>query len=313
MLKTLLDVTIPILVFLLMLVVGTELVPDDLRRAARQFRTVAIATVAQIILWPLVAVSVILTLRLKPYIATGILLVAVCPCGGMANFYVYLGRANLPLSVTLTAVSCLSAVVTMPLLMALLRTHLVEFSGLETPISLMIGQLLLLLILPILLGMLARRVRPSFTKRHGRTILRLGIAALAGLIAIVIAQEYEQLVVDFTDISLAVAVLSVIMLAAAWVVGWAGNFGAWDRFTLAMVLVVRNVGIATAVAVTVLGRIEFAAFATAYFVNQVPIICAALILFRLRRPSIQVCEGGAREHEPASQSSLGFESRPESE
>jgi hypothetical protein len=48
-----------------------------------------------------------------------------------------------------------------------------------------------------------------------------------------------------------------------------------------MVLVVRNVSIATAVAVTVLGRTEFAVFAAAFFLNQVPIVVVALALVRL--------------------------------
>jgi hypothetical protein len=47
-----------------------------------------------------------------------------------------------------------------------------------------------------------------------------------------------------------------------------------------MVFVVRNVGIATAIAVTLLGRVEFAVFATAYFLAQTPILVAAAVVFR---------------------------------
>jgi len=71
------------------------------------------------------------------------------------------------------------------------------------------------------------------------------------------------------------------MLLMGWVVGWACVMAARAQFTLAMVYVVRNVAISTAVAVTVLGRIEFAVTKTAYFLNQVPILFAALLLFRL--------------------------------
>ena len=52
-----------------------------------------------------------------------------------------------------------------------------------------------------------------------------------------------------------------------------------------MIFVVRNVGIATAIAVTTLGRVEFAVFATAYFLAQVPILLAAVLVFRSMRPS----------------------------
>jgi hypothetical protein len=50
---------------------------------------------------------------------------------------------------------------------------------------------------------------------------------------------------------------------------WASGDGAMDRFTLGQVFVVRNVGIDTAIAVTILGRVEFALFATPWFLAQV--------------------------------------------
>jgi hypothetical protein len=71
------------------------------------------------------------------------------------------------------------------------------------------------------------------------------------------------------------------MLPAGWLTGWACVLGAGDRFALAMVLVVRNGSIATAVAVTVLSRTEFAVFAAADFLNHVLIVVVALALFRL--------------------------------
>jgi hypothetical protein len=39
------------------------------------------------------------------------------------------------------------------------------------------------------------------------------------------------------------------------------------------------------VAVTALGQLEFAVFATAYFLSQVPLLVAAVILFRVRHRS----------------------------
>src|SRR5262249_28181134 len=67
--------------------------------------------------------------------------------------------------------------------------------------------------------------------------------------------------------SLAVAPRTMIMTLAGWVTRWACAPGASDRFPPAMVLVVGNVSIATAVAVTVLGRTELAVFATAYLLQ----------------------------------------------
>jgi hypothetical protein len=78
----------------------------------------------------------------------------------------------------------------------------------------------------------------------------------------------------------AAALLSVLAFGAGWATGWASGAGATDRFTAGVVFAVRNVGIATAIAVTTLGRVEFAVFATAYFLAQVPVLLAAALVFR---------------------------------
>jgi hypothetical protein len=65
-----------------------------------------------------------------------------------------------------------------------------------------------------------------------------------------------------------------------------------------MVFVVRNVGISTAIAVTVLGRVEFAVFATAYFLAQVPVLLAAVLAFRRLRVADQTNPQVLTTHEP---------------
>jgi hypothetical protein len=70
--------------------------------------------------------------------------------------------------------------------------------------------------------------------------------------------EGERPAAAFLEISLAVALWTAIMTLAGWTADWAERLGPDDRFTLAVVLVVRNVAVATAVAVPVLSRIESA-------------------------------------------------------
>lgn len=85
------------------------------------------------------------------------------------------------------------------------------------------------------------------------------------------------------EITTAVALLTVFAFGAGWSSGWISGADFMDRFTVGLVFVVRNVGIATAIAVTVLGRIGFAVFATAYFLAQTPILLAAAFAFRFTK------------------------------
>lgn len=287
MLQAAVPVVVPILAILLMFVVGMELTVEDFRRAGRQWRLVGLALLLQLAVTPLIALGLIEGLQPKAYVAAGILLVAVCPSGGLANFYTYLGRAHLALSVTVTAVSCVAAAAAMPFLLALFRTRLPEPAALDLPIPLMMGQLLALLVFPVLLGMGARRRWPALTARHGKKLLGLGLVALGALLAVVFAQEKEKISGDFMETWVVVTLLTLAMMAVGLAAGRLGGWPAKDGFALAMVLSVRNVSVAVAVAVSVLNRLEFAVFGMAYFIHQTPLLLGAALLARRPQPHAQ--------------------------
>ncbi len=283
LLKTVVDAGVPALVFFAMVVVGMELTAEDFRRVVRQRRTVLAATVGQFIFLPVIGWLLVRCLSLEPAIAAGVLLVASCPSGGMANIYTYLACANVALSVTLTAVSCLAAVLTTSLTLAVLQAQAGESIGFVVPLPMLAGQLFFLLVLPVLIGMGIRRRWPDITWRFGHTLFGVSIAILAALLGFIIVEEAEQFARALADIAVVAPLLTVLAFTAGWAIACASGAGATDRFTVGMVFVVRNVGIATAIAVTVLGRVEFAVFATAYFLAQVPILLAAALVFRCMR------------------------------
>src|SRR5438045_5256212 len=189
MLKPVLDIGVPALVILTMVAVGLGLTLDDFRRVIRKPRLVAAASVGQLVFLPLIALVLVRSLGLSPSVEKGMLLVAACPAGSMANLYSHLAKANVALSVSLTAVSCLAALVTMPALMISFQAYLGETATFIVPIPAIIGQLLLTLILPILTGMAVRRSWPAMTESRRGGLFALSLGALAALIGLVIAQE----------------------------------------------------------------------------------------------------------------------------
>jgi hypothetical protein len=84
-------------------------------------------------------------------------------------------------------------------------------------------------------------------------LLGISIATLAALLGFIIAQEAEQFARALTDIATGTALLTSLAFGPGWATAWASGAGGMDRFTFGMVFVVQNVGIATAIAVTVLG------------------------------------------------------------
>jgi BASS family bile acid:Na+ symporter len=260
-----------------------DLTGRDFSRLGRQPGTVLTGLVAPLLMLPPIAMGLVSLFRPSPDVEAGMMLIAACPIGGISNTYSYLARASTALSVTLTAISSLMAVLTIPALDRVFELALGRPFGFSAPAALLITQLLLMLALPIGLGMWIRRRWPRFADDQRPLVQRVGFGALAALIAIVIWGESERFATGLSRAVPLAAVFVVASLAAGWVVGGAIRASASDRFTIAAEFATRNVAIATAIAVTLLGRIDFAVFATIYFLTEVPIMLAAIALFRANR------------------------------
>jgi BASS family bile acid:Na+ symporter len=278
--KTAVDVAIPLITFLLMAAVGLDLTPGDFRRLGRRPRLIAAGLVGPLLLLPPAALLVIHALGASDALAAGLLLVAICPVGGISNTYSYLARASTALSVSLTGLSCLLATVTIPALTFVFEAALGRPLGLSVPIRLLFAQLVVILATPIALGMLVRRRWPEAAARHERGLRLAGFIALGLLIVVVVVDQGPEFRRHLADaVALAAGFVLLSGLAGLGVARLVARERA-DTFTLAVEFATRNVAVATAVAVTLAGRVEMAVFATTYFLTEVPIMLAAVAWYR---------------------------------
>lgn len=237
---------------------------------------------APFVVLPPLAIALVDWFRPAPEIEAGIILIAACPIGGISNTYSYLARASTALSVTLTGLSSLCAVVTIPLLDAVFERTFHRPFGFRAPAPMLVAQLLLMLALPIGLGMWLRHRRPSFATDHGPVLQRVSFAIMGALLLTVMVDERERFVGGLGRTVPLAAVFILASLAAGWIVAWTVRASKDDRFTLAAEFATRNVAVATAIAVTLLGRFEFALFATTYFLTELPIMLAMIAWHRGR-------------------------------
>jgi ACR3 family arsenite efflux pump ArsB len=105
--------------------------------------------------------------------------------------------------------------------------------------------------------------------------------ALAGFVGLVLVQEWQRIITGMWGIIPTAALLNLLGFGAGYAVGVACRCSVADRFTLAVEFAVRNVVIAAVIAITILGQVEFAIFATAYFLIEVPMMLIAVAAFRL--------------------------------
>jgi len=280
--KPVLDVAVPVVAFLVMTVVGLDLTRADLARVAARPRIVAAGLAAPLVLLPPLALLVLAAVPMPAEIGAGLLLLAVCPVGGISNAYNWLARAATALSVTLTAASCVAAVVTMPLLTRAFELALGRPLGYRAPVGPLAAQVLVLLVLPVALGMTLREKAPGLASRHERAFGRVAFAGLALLLGFVLVREWDRFVTNLAPTALASALFVLFAMAAGGAVAMASGADRNERFTLSVEFATRNCAIAAAVAITLLGDTRFAVFATTYFFTEAALVGAAIALFRLR-------------------------------
>ena len=281
--KTLIDISVPVLTFATLACVGLDLTVEDFRRVRRQPALVLMGLVGPLLLLPPIAVALAWSFQPSPEVTAGLLLVAACPIGGISNTYSYLARASTALSVTLTGLSCLLAGVTLPAVGRVLEMAITMALRLTVPIPTLIAQLLLMFTLPVGLGMWARQRWTDWAVKFRPTVQRLVFAGVGLILVLIILDDPRAFLDDLpTTVPLA-AVFIVCSTAAGWMAAAMVTGDPRDRFTLAAEFGTRNLGVAMAVAITMLGRVEFARFAYTYFLTELPLMLVAVALFRRRQ------------------------------
>ena len=146
------------LTLVLMVGMGASLTPSDYARALRRPRGVLVGLLSQFGWMPLLAHFAIQGFGLRGTDALGLLLMACTSGGNASNMLTYFSRADLALSVSMTAISTLASVILMPALLYVYAESLSD-TPMQIPYLAVMGTLALML-LPIAAGMWIRHRSP---------------------------------------------------------------------------------------------------------------------------------------------------------
>lgn len=278
--KAVLDIGALGVTLLLMVTVGMELEISDFRQVARRKRVLLGALLLPAILLPALGLALARGLALPPHLTAGILLLAACPVGDIANFYTLLARGNIVLSVAVNTLSCLLSAATMAVAFALYEHLLGERFAFALPTPVLVVRLTLLVALPVLAGIGVRRWKPAWVTAHRSTLRNLCLAGIACLLVYVLVNRWAQVAGGWRQTALA----GLAFVAAALVMGLALarllRLSASDSITVGIVFAVRNVALAGAIAVSLLNRIDFAEVAAVYFLIEVPLLLGVVGAYR---------------------------------
>jgi BASS family bile acid:Na+ symporter len=277
-------IVLPACIMLAMFVVGLEITFADLARVGRYPGQVAADLAGQALLLPPIAVGLILWLEPAPAVSGGLILLVASPQATTSGFFCLLGRANVALSVTLTAMSSLLALIVTPLVARIaFEIVLGRDNGFDLPIVPVMQQVLGGLLLPVTAGMLVRHRRPGFVARHRPRIQRLASGLIVAMLAIIAVDQGTAIVRHLGAILLVGALFTAAAVAVALAVARVLHYSWDDTVTAVAGFPLRSLSVAALISVNVLERTDFLAFAAPFFLVQAALLVPVMILARRRR------------------------------
>ena len=182
--------------------VSLDLRVEDFRYVARHPLAVGTGLLAQFVLLPGATLAATLVLDLPPATEAAMMLVAACPGGALSNVVTHLGRGNLALSLSISAVSNVLALVLTPLNFTLMIAANPDTAAWARSIALdprdLVISLVLLLALPMSAALLTTRHAPALAGRIRRPLARFAAVALLLFIVLAVAAQWKLFVIELT-------------------------------------------------------------------------------------------------------------------
>jgi BASS family bile acid:Na+ symporter len=181
---------------LMMLGVALELKLDDFKRILVAPKAPLIGLAAQFVLLP--AFTFLLTLIINPpaSIALGMILVAACPGGNLSNIMTYLARGNCAISVSMTAVSTVAAIVMTPLNLALWGSLNPHTAGILRKVSLspldVFITVFIILGVPLCIGLLISRLFPALAAKVRKPFKIFSLVFFIGIVVAALAVNWQN-------------------------------------------------------------------------------------------------------------------------
>ncbi len=202
---------VSVMLGVIMLGMGLTLTVDDFRRVAAMPRAVLAGVVLQFVVMPLAGAGSALLFSLPTGLAVGLILVGCCPGGTASNVITYIARANVALSVAMTMVSTIAAIVLTPLLTSWLGGVYIQIDrwGLFT------GMLSVVLV-PVVLGVALTHFLPRLTQRILPVAPLISILFVVIIVAGIVAKSKAMI-----ELHAGVLLAAVLLLhGAGFALGW---------------------------------------------------------------------------------------------
>lgn len=252
------QVILPLVLAVIMFGMGLSLTRQDFLRLLQYPKVVALGLLGQIVLLPLLALAVAVFFDLSPALAIGLMIISACPSGTTSNMISHVARANLALSVSLTALTTVICIFTTPFIVLWSINYFEGQAPDAFSLLLTTSKLILITLLPVSLGILLREKAANWAIKAEPVFRKVSAGFMILMITAIVIKDHEVLGAALGHVLAAVISLNFLSIAIGLTLGKLGKTNYADRLTLGIEVGVQNASVAILIAVSFLDKPEYA-------------------------------------------------------
>jgi BASS family bile acid:Na+ symporter len=240
-------VVLPAAIGVIMCSLGMTLTPADFRRVLVAPRGVAIGMLNLALISPLLAMTMAQLFGLPPELAVGLVLLGASPGGMMANMLTHLSRGDTALSITMTAISSVGAIVTVPLFIAISASFFGAGDIGDASMLGIVAKVFAITIIPVAIGMSLRRRYPERVDAAYPTVRNVSLTLFGLVVLGAIATEQSTVVANATAVGGAALALNVAAMSISFGISKLARLSDRQATAISLELGIHNAALAIAV------------------------------------------------------------------
>lgn len=242
-------VFLPLALFIIMLGMGLGLTINDFKRILVEPKAVILGLIAQLILLPVVGFLLAGVFPLSSELAVGLIVLAACPGGPTSNLVTYLANGNVALSISLTAISSLITVFSIPLVVNLaMKTFMGEGTTLQLPFLTTVIQIAVITLIPVSLGMVLHHRVPGFAASVEKWVKWLSLFFLGLIIVGLLVKERANVGSFFVQVGWVAFTLMVVTMALGYAIATLAKLDSRSATAITIEVGIQNGTLAIAIA-----------------------------------------------------------------
>lgn len=243
-------VLLPLALFIIMFGLGLSLKISDFKRIFLYPKAVLTGSFTQLILLPVLGFAIAaLLLPGNPELAVGLIILAMCPGGPTANLITHLANGDTALCISLTAISSIVKIFTIPLMVNYaIQQYMGHSPGLHLDVASSILKIITITIIPAAIGMLVKAKFAGFAQAAQKPVKILSAIFLLLVIIAAIVQERNNIVQSFSIAGPAALLLNLSGMALGYFIPRILNLPIAQRITISIETSIQNGTLAIAIA-----------------------------------------------------------------